>query len=768
MKVSRHTRHTRLLFTSYLLSAGLLSSLLAQQGDRKGHKMIDPIPAEKIPESPYLSLEDALKKFQVAPGYVIEPVASGKDVYMSVALSFDGNGRAWSCEMRSYMPDLDGNGEDTPNGRIRVLEDTDGDGKTDRTTTFMDGLILPRAVAVTSDGCLYTSGKTLYFIKRDGLKPIGKPTVVDAKYSIGKNPEHSANALLYGHDNWYYNAKSKARYRRINGKWIKETTRMRGQWGMSKDNAGRLFWNSNSVLLQGGVFPPMFLRSNPHYKPKVSDAPIIGPRETHPIHITPGVNRAYIPGTLDRQGRLQRATAACGVTIYRGDNFPIEKQGMAFICEPAGDLIKAVKITRDEHNNPTGTHPYGDDKEFLASSDEWFLPCNLYTAPDGTLWMVDMYFGLLQHKGFMTSYLRKQYESRKLDQPDPNTGRIYRIRYQKNKLSTVPQMEDLATAELIEFLSHPNGTIRDIAQRRIVESQDTSVTEALTQLISKSTNPLAKIHALWTLEGLGEISTAALIHGLKSQDSDVTNNALDIIARGHISESDIQKTLLSLPDKPQSLHTRIKAMAATDMIDAALKLTLKHINTPFVRETFVSGLGSQTAAFRETHKNITDTQLDNLVTKAAKAAQQPKVAKAAPGAHLKAKELLSFKRGKNIYTTKAGCFGCHGSDGEGLDHLGPPLDKSEWVTKNPERLTKILLHGMVGPLTVNGVKYTPALAMPGLKDNASITDQDLADVMNYISNAWSNQSRLVTPESVKKIRDATKDQAQPYEAKNLE
>lgn len=144
---------------------------VAQQGDkkdRKGIKQIDPIAADKIPPSPYLDLNAATKAFKVADGYVVESVASGKDVDMVVAISFDANGRAWTAEMRSYMPNIDGTGEDTPNGRIRVIEDTNGDGKTDKTTTFLDGLILPRAVAVTSDGCLYTSGDVLYFTNARG------------------------------------------------------------------------------------------------------------------------------------------------------------------------------------------------------------------------------------------------------------------------------------------------------------------------------------------------------------------------------------------------------------------------------------------------------------------------------------------------------------------------------------------------------------------------------------------------------------------------
>lgn len=757
---------TRILLAGCLASL-TVSTAIAQKGDRKGQVMNDPIPADQIPPSPYLSLEEAMKEFKIAPGYVIEPVAAGKDVYMSLALSFDANGRAWSCEMRSYMPNLDGKGENTPNGRIRVLEDTNGDGKVDKTTTFLDDLVLPRAVAVTSDGCLYTSGTTLYFIKRNGLRPVGKPIVIDPKYAVGGNPEHKANGLLYGHDNWYYNAKSSARYRRINGKWIKEKTQMRGQWGITKDNSGHLYYNTNSILAIADIFPPMFLRGNPDYQPNVKTSPVVGSNETNPRHMTPGVNRAYVKGTLDSEGRLRKATSACGIVIYRGDNFPKEKHGMAFVCEPVGDLIKAVKISRDELNHPKGSHPYGKDDEFLTSTDEWFLPCNLYTAPDGTLWMVDMYFGVIQHKAYMSSYLRKQYKMRNLDKPGPHTGRIYRIRYQKNKVSAVPRMEGLPASELVQFLSHANGTIRDIAQRLIVESGDTSVTNALTSLASKHSQPLGQIHALWTLDGLGKTNVSALLHGLKSTNHYVINNTLDIIARNRINTPTLQKAILSLTNKPQTLHARIKTMAAAGLADQALKLTLTSKNIPFINEAFMSGLGAETVAFRKRHPKITNAQLDNLLTTVAQAITNPELVKASPGAHLKGAKLKSFKRGKNIYN-KVSCMGCHGNDGKGLANLGPPLDQSEWVTKSPERLAKVLLHGLKGPITVNGIKYEPAMIMPGLNNNSSISNRDLADLMNYIRNAWSNKAPVTTEKFVKKVRAATKNQKQPFEAKDLQ
>lgn len=736
---------------------------IAQQGDRKGHVMTDPIPASKIPPSPYLDLNAATKAFKIADGYVIEPVAAGEDVNMAVAISFDANGRAWTAEMRSYMPNIDGTGEDTPNGRIRVLEDTDGDGKIDKTTTFLDGLVLPRAVAVTSDGCLYTSGDALYFTKREGLKPVGEPILIDKKYAYGGNAEHKANGLLYGHDNWYYSAKSSARYRRIDGTWVKQSTDFRGQWGIAKDDWGRLYYNNNSTLLQGDKFTPNFFRSNTGYRPKVNMSQRIGSNRTHPIRMTPGVNRGYAKGTLDKDGKLVNATAACGVHIYRGDNFPKSASGMAFICEPAGDLVKAIKVERNQSHKAQGSYPYGD-KEFLASTDEWFLPCSLYTAPDGTLWMVDMYFGILQHKTYMTSYVRKQYLSRGLDKPKPSTGRIYRIRYSSNKPSPVPKLEGLMPGSLVKFLSHPNGTIRDTAQRLIVESGDISTEKALVELAADNSKPLGQIHALWALEGLGKFPAAAFYPATKSQNDAVVNTALDVMTLARSNDEDMSKILKATRMKPLNMQALVRAMAANGLADQAMDIVLKNSKVQYINEAFISGLGSDAKAFQQKHGELADEALQKLLASATKVSKRK-----APtnGAHLKGEARAAFKRGEKSYATMAACFGCHGGNGAGLPNLGPPLAPSEWVTGDPERLAKLLLVGMAGPVTVNGKKYAPAAVMPGIKHNPTLKDQDIADVMTYIRNAWGNKAKPVSAVLVKKARAATKDRNTPYQEKDL-
>ena len=523
----------RILKLTCLLSLTSLP-IYAQNGDKKDPStQKDPIPADQIPPAPFLDKDQALKSFEVADGFVLENIAE-ENVHQPVSLSFDADGRAWVVEMTNYMLDVASTDENKPAGRIKVLEDSNGDGKLDKTTVFLDKLILPRACAVTSDGLLYAHADQLFFIKRggkDGLTPVGEPELIDKDYARGGNAEHKANGLLLGRDNWYYNAKSDNRYRRVHGKWVKEETAFRGQWGISQDDAGRLYHNSNSVTLSGDSTRPNLFRHHPQYTPKHRISSRVGTNRIYPIRMNPGVNRAY-QGILDKSGKLVNCTAAAGMTIYRGENFPKELYGTAFVSIPCGNLIKAMSVEHDSSNKPKGSFPF-KEKEFIASTDEWFRPVNIYTAPDGTLWVIDMYMGLLQHTTYMTTYLRKQYVSRGLDKPKPNNGRLYRVRYEANKVSEVPKMSNATIADLQANLSHVNGTVRDTAQRLIVEritSPDgTEDYKEWNKLNTKASySGLGLLHALWAYEAMNWIPNNLIEQALDSDNSDIVNSALEL------------------------------------------------------------------------------------------------------------------------------------------------------------------------------------------------------------------------------------------------
>jgi len=487
----------------------------AQNGDKPGHEMAPPPAHWKIPAAPVVPSEDSAATMKLEPGFELELVAAEPMVHDPVVLAFDGDGRIWVAEMLGYMPDIDGKLEGSTFGRISVLEDTDSDGRADKHTVFLEDYLLPRAVALVDNDrtLLFADHEKLYEAeilkdKEGGIKA-GTVKVVDEEYAEGGNPEHKPNGLMRALDNWYYNAKCDLRYKKVNGTWIKEKTEERGQWGISQDDYGRLFTNSNSNLISVEEIAPGAKARNSNYTFRAPVTTAIKNQQLWPSRINPGVNRGYMKGTLDEKGYLVKPTAASGMAVYRGDQFPAEYQGQLFITEPAGNLVKRASIAEGE-NGYRLVKSAVEGSEFLTSTDERSRMVNAHTAPDGSLYLIDFYRGILQHKEYMTSFLRAQVVERGLDTPI-GLGRIWRVRHTEGKaLTAAPKMSAEGSLALVAHLSHPNGWWRDTAQRLIVERGGDEAVAALKSLVADGSNELAAIHALWTLEGLGQLDPATI------------------------------------------------------------------------------------------------------------------------------------------------------------------------------------------------------------------------------------------------------------------
>lgn len=493
-----------------IASLGSLAVLARGQSDNKASAPEPSTPglsASPAAVPPALSPQESLGTFRVAPGFRVELVASEPLVEAPVAMAFDPQGRLWVCEMRDYMPDVDGKTPDVPKGRVVILEDTDGDGRMDKRTVFLDNLSMPRAVAFVHGGVLVAEPPNLWLCPSPGAdgKAPGKTALVPDYAAGGSQPEYLPNGLLRALDNWTYSARSTVRYRfdAPGGKLLKEPTAMRGQWGITQDDWGRLFYNYNSDHLRGDVIPSEYLARNPNLRDPVGvNVEISRDMTVFPTHPNPGVNRGYQQGILREDGTLRSSTATCGPLIYRGDLFPPDCEGNAFLCEPAANLVRRDVLTEDPAGGWTVRNAYGN-AEFLASTDERFRPVSLANGPDGALYVVDMHRGVIQHTAYMTPYLRQQVAARGLDKPI-DQGRIYRVVPDGAKVAGVPRTIDLSTAGLVQLLSHPNGWWRDTAQRILVESGDTGAVPALRALATSGDNPLGRLHALWTLQGMGQ------------------------------------------------------------------------------------------------------------------------------------------------------------------------------------------------------------------------------------------------------------------------
>ncbi len=504
----------------FLLTA-LAGSLSAQRGDKAGEDQPAISPDIRVPAAPVLDPTAALASMRLAPGLRMELVAAEPLVQDPICMTFDASGRIWVIEMRSFMPNVDGEGEQAPTSRVVVLEDDDGDGVMDRSRVFLEGLVLPRALALVDDGLLLIEPPNLWFHRdSDGDGRADQKELVTSGFDAGlDNVEHAANSLLFGLDNWIYMANHPLRIKRLrDGSWLQEPILSGGQWGLSKDDKGRLFFNYNSDFLRSNLYPAHYGGRHPHQgRPFGLNQQVIKNQAVWPSRVTPGINRGYQDGML-RDGVLTRTTAVCGPVIYRGDALPNGFRGNAFVCEPAGNLVRRL-VLDEQPGRITGKNPY-EKSEFLSSSDERFRPVNLYNGPDGALYLVDMYRGIIQHKNFVTTFLRRQIIERGLEAP-LGLGRIWRILPAGEERQEPQNLSRLSDTELASLLAADNGWTRDQAQRLLVDRDSPQVAHILRSKLLAEAPAVGRVHALWTLEGMNRLRRSDVFRALHDESQQV-------------------------------------------------------------------------------------------------------------------------------------------------------------------------------------------------------------------------------------------------------
>ncbi|WP_395751501.1 c-type cytochrome [Prosthecobacter sp.] len=544
----------------------------------------------KLPPPAPLSPEDEMKTFKLEKGFRIELVASEPMIESPVAMSFDDQGRLYVVEMRGYMHDLNGAGESEPTGRVSLLEDTDGDGRMDKATPFLDNLVMPRAVLAVNGGALIAVPPNLYFCKdTDGDGKADVKDVVSSDFgTLGGQPEHMANSPVWAMDNAIWSAGYSTRFKLRGGMWQKDSGLGRGQWGLCQDNYGRLYFNYNSDMLRADILPTEAFTRNPLLRNAISiNAKVAADQTLYPSHPTPGVNRGYDPKSLRADGTLSKPTGTCGALIYRGDAFPAAYRGNAFIPEPCANLVK--RFTMSEKDGIVTATNTAKTTEFLTSTDERFRPVNATNGPDGALYLVDLYRGIVQHQSFLTHYLIANIKDRKLETPF-NQGRIWRI-----VPDTKERPQPVKASKDVKLLSHANGWVRDAAQRLIVESGDASTVPALKELIASGT-PLARLHALWTLDGLASATPDVVRTALADKDTQVRAAAVRISGR------DLAPELIAMTSEKEALvlaHLAIKLTSFNlpDADAAVVKLLASHGKIALVREGALTGLRGREAAF---------------------------------------------------------------------------------------------------------------------------------------------------------------------------
>jgi mono/diheme cytochrome c family protein len=692
-------------------------------------------------------------------------------------------------------------------------------------------LTLPRALSFVRDGVLVGEPPHLWFYPIVNGDQAGQRVEIAKDFGSNYNPQNTANGLLWSLDNWIYSASYTTRLKSTDDGWLTGPTTRRGEWGISQDDFGRLIYNSNEDQFRIDLVPAEYIARNPNYHHAVGlNVDPIHDQTVWPIHMTPGVNRGYWKNILRPDGTLAKTTAACGPLIYRGDDFPPEFRGNVFVCEPAGNLV--IRDILEETNGVMTGHEAYQHAEFLASTEERFRPVSLFNGPDGAMYLVDFHRGALEHRLSVTTYLKKQIKSRKLEEP-LHMGRIYRITYGTN--NPVRQtLADLTSEQLVAKLDSPDGWVQDTAQRLLVERENANAIPLLKKQAIESANAVTQIHSAWTLDGMGQMDQETLFTLLKSSAPKVRATAVRLSERflkGPQAEEFLQRLIPMAehdldPDVQLQLAftlgqtTRPEAMGGLRSIadnSAALPLVREAIVTSVYQhelelaQTLTQAWGQPRPGFEPLLESLSEcvvssrntNHIASLLELAANARvwQQMAILEGAGARIQKTSRKIYFaaepaglaRMGENpklsgkvdklarllTWPSQAGyvpppvvppltvaqqksydlghelfsitCAACHQPTGLGASGVAPPLVESEWVLGSQERLARIVLRGVQGPIKAAGASFDSTMPSWG----GSFSDEQLAGILTYIRRDWEQGASPVEAATVKAVRQAT-------------
>lgn len=512
------------------------------------------------------SVQPADDGFQIAEGFDIQLIASEPLIADPVAMEIDEDGNVYVVEMPGYPLDVSGN------GRVRMLQDTDGDGVLDKSTLFAEGFVLPTGIMRWKDGIIITAPPDILFLRdTDGDQKADQQDVLVTGFARS-NPQHNFNTPKYGLDNWIHVANNGIIWTSAykdqfgdTGSTVHFPAQPEGQQLGRNGNNRNVRFKPDTYEIQslsgrsqfGHTFDPWghhFSVSNAHPQfhevlaaRYIDRSPILSARMA--MHYTPeyGRNTSIYPITESPEHMLLTdrgmITSAAGITYYMSDLFPESYQDITFIGEPVHNLVHVLKV---EEDGPTFvSRRIEERKEFLASKDSWFRPVNFYVGPDGALYLIDYHRAIVEHPEWMDD---ETAASGRLKEGSKK-GRIYRITptgTAKANWMNALSLSEATNNELVSYLESPNSWWRRTAQRLLVDRQAIGTTPDLTRLVHSGNSPEGRLHALWALEGLGQISEDILIPALDDEHPGIRENALILAEKEMLNNANIQSAIYAM------------------------------------------------------------------------------------------------------------------------------------------------------------------------------------------------------------------------------
>jgi putative membrane-bound dehydrogenase-like protein len=541
------------------LGTGLEEKIVGTVKDLVGPKFAAPVDEKKTSGTHALSPQQSLATIRTKPGLQVQLVAAEPLVTSPVAIDFGPDGKLYVAEMLDYPSGKAGKFE--PGGRIRMLEDTDGDGVYDKATVFLDNIPFPTGVTVWRKGILVCAAPDiLYAEDTDGD---GKADVVKKLYSgFGThNYQARVNSLEWALDGWVYGScglfggkiecftpDGKSHFVELGDRDFRidpdrgllEPATGRTQQGRARNDWDDWFGCDNSNLCRHYPLADHYLKRNPHVAAPITSVSVPDYPDSHRLY----------PLAKDLQlfklsGPPGHTTAACGLGIYRGHLLGEEYRGNAFVCEPVNLLVHRLVLSA-KGSTFSGRRAAGEEKsEFLASTDTWFRPVQARTGPDGALWIVEMHRYVIEHPRWIPPE-----ELAKVDVRAGSTlGRIYRV-FPAGKPTTVPRLDRLDTAGLIAALDSSNGWQCDMASQMLIGRRDMEPQTVLgiKQVFATSARPEARVHAMSVLAGLDKLSGKMLEMAYQDQHPAVRRHAIRLTG----SQADLEPGLLNLVDDPDA------------------------------------------------------------------------------------------------------------------------------------------------------------------------------------------------------------------------
>ncbi len=680
----------------------------------------------------YLYGEEALASFTLAPGYALSLFASEEsfpDLANPCQLSFDDAGRLWVAVMPSYphwRP-----GDPKPNDKLLILEDTDGDGQADKQTIFADSLHLPVGFEFAPEGVFVGQGTHLMLLRdTDGDDQADQRQIIfsgfddhDTHHVISAFCADPSGAIYMG-EGVFLHTNVETAYgpvRGTNGGFYRFNPQRRhlertaqipipNPWGTAFDDFGQAFFLETSGPALRWMLPSTIL---PRY----------------------GVGSPLSPELVEEAHRVRPTS---GLEFVSSRHFPAEVQGDILLNNTIGFLGTKQHRMQEAGTGYTSTHR----QDLLRSSDPNFRPVDLEFAPDGSLYIVDWHNVLVGHM---------QHNARD-PLRDHVHGRVYRLTYPARPLLEAPNLLEASVAELLDMLQLPEYRTRYRVRRMLRAKPAEEVLPAIDRWIAQLDAQAAGhehylLEALWVSWGLNQIHQGLLRQLLEAQDHRVRAAAVQALRHnGH----QVQDQAALLEKAAQDAHSRVRLSA----IVAASWLAQEAGNKVLAAATQqpMDDWMLEPYAFALAHLNGQQLKKDRSE---------------ALSTSLKGADKTAFLEGHSIYQREGYCITCHQADGKGLQNAGfPPLaGGSDWVIGDPERLIKIALHGLAGPMQVQGQTYSGQVPMTGF--GGLLNNQEIAAVLTYIRNSFGNEASPIQAATVAKVRAENKDKKGFWTAEDL-